>query len=48
MIGRNRQGRRPCQPEEASQVLRLAPEFLTSDGDLAPLSLRLKGGDQVP
>ena len=47
MVGRNRQGRRPRQLQEPSQVLRFAPEFLTNGGDLARLSFRLKGGDQV-
>ncbi len=47
MVGRDRQGRCPRQLKEASQVLRFAPKFLTNDGDLAPLSFRFKGSDQV-
>ena len=47
MNGRNRQGRRPRQRQEVSQVLRLAAEFLTNGGDLGCVSFRLKGGDQA-
>ena len=46
MAGRNRQGRLSRQFQEPSQLLRLAPEFLTNGGDLAPLSFRFEGGDQ--
>jgi hypothetical protein len=47
MNGRNRQGRRPRQRQEASQDLGLASEFLTNGGDLGCVPFRLKGGDQA-
>ena len=47
MNGRNRQGRRPRQRQEASQALGLASEFLTNGGDLGCVSFRLEGGDQA-
>jgi hypothetical protein len=43
MVGRNRHGRLSRQFQEPSQLLGLAPEFLTNGGNLAPLSFRLNG-----